>query len=65
MSGQVYIVEGYFGSDEWIESVWSTEAAADLEMQRLWLDRKSDKLAPDDYKQGLCKFDITTHEVRT
>jgi hypothetical protein len=60
----VHVVTGWFGAEEWIESIWLDEPKAQAEASRLWIERRSDKLAADDYRQGVCKFGVEPHPVR-
>lgn len=57
----VWIVEGWFGDQEWIEGIYATEELADAERARLWQSRSSDK-GPD-YAKGLHKFSAEEYDV--
>ena len=59
---KVYVVTGYFGSDEWIESIWLNEEKATEEMLVLWAERKS-PVGPS-YAQGVMKFGVDEYDVR-
>lgn len=62
---KVYIIEGWFGSDEWVESVWADRDEAIAEEQRLWVSRTSEHSGkPADHAKGLHKFAAVEHEVR-
>ncbi len=61
---RVYIIEGWFGDNEWIEAVYASELKANERVNELWVDRRSTKLPKEwEYFQGLCKFDVVEHEV--
>jgi hypothetical protein len=61
----VWIIEGWFGDIEWIESVWANEADAEAEVNRLMKARRSVMLLDDHFAQGLCKFTAVEHAVQT
>ena len=52
----VYVVEGWFGDQEWIEEIHATKAGAEGRVDVLWETRRSAK-APE-YAQGVCKFAV-------
>lgn len=60
---KVYVIQGWFGQDEWIEGIYADQQKAEFKMRQLWAERRSEVLAPDYYIQGLCKFDVVEHEV--
>lgn len=64
---KVWIVVGWFGSDEWIESVHATEESASVAASVLWAHRHSDK-EPEYLKGygpvGLCKFGYEEYELQ-
>lgn len=60
---KVWIVGGWFGDNEWIESVWATEEGATMEIARLYEDRSSEN-GPE-YARGLHKFGAEEYEVRS
>lgn len=57
---KVYAVVGWFGDNEWVESVWATEDAAAAEVARIKDDRA---VVTSDYSY-LHKFAIEEWEVR-
>ena len=59
----VWIIEGWFGDQEWIEAVYATEESANRRVEELWKTRRSELYAPDHYLQGVCKFAAVAHEV--
>lgn len=60
----VYIIEGWFGADEWIEAVYTNEAEAEAHCTRLWRTRRSENPNVPDDIQGLCKFAVVPHQTR-
>lgn len=64
---KVWIVTGWFGSDEWIESVHATENSASAACAELWTTRHSEH-EPDyikEYKpRGLSKFGYDEYELQ-
>lgn len=59
---KVYIVEGWFGSDEWIERIFANENEALNYCEELWLTRRS-RVNDRHHAAGLHKFDVVEHEV--
>lgn len=57
----VWIVGGWFGSEEWIEEIRSSKESALARVEELWKERRSEK-GPD-YAQGVCKFEAFEMEV--
>lgn len=60
---KVYMVEGWFGSDEWNEKCFATLEAAEVYCAKLWETRVSPRLSEDHYCQGVCKFAVEEYEV--
>jgi hypothetical protein len=60
---EVWIVEGWFGDQEWIEAVCATEEKAEEIAAERWKTRTSEKLHPQSYLQGHAKFAAVRHEV--
>lgn len=65
----VYVIEGWFGSDEWIESIWLDETEAAAEVGRLSQTRRSERFPNTAYnypdkESGLCKFGYDEFEVK-
>lgn len=56
---EVWLIEGWFGSDEWIEGVYATEAEAEARIDSL--DRTSERF-PDKWPK-LCKFAAERYQV--
>lgn len=61
--GPVYIIEGWFGDQEWIEAVYATEAAANRRCEKLWETRTSAHEQASPHSRGLHKFAVVMHEV--
>lgn len=59
---EVWIVLGWFGGNEWIESVWATKEAAEAESARLWETRTGEN-GPE-YCAGFHKFGAELFEVK-
>lgn len=58
----VYMVEGYFGSDEWTEKCFANEDdATKYCYDILWKDRKS--IRYPGRNDGYCKFFVEEYEV--
>jgi hypothetical protein len=60
----VYVIEGWFGDQEWIEAVYATKEAADAKTAELWKTRESEHPGkPVEHARGLHKFAVVTHKV--
>lgn len=51
---KVWIVQGWFGSDEWIESVHATQESAERAVALLWETRDSEQTPQ--MAKGVAKF---------
>lgn len=60
---KVYVIDGWFGDVNWIESIYADETKAEDRVDALWVERRSKVLPEDHYCQGLCKFGTSEHEV--
>lgn len=60
---KVYIIEGWFGDQEWIEAIYADQTKAEDRCNQLWADRRSSILPSDHWIQDLCKFAVVEHEV--
>lgn len=61
---KVYILQGWFGDVEWVEGVYTSKKRAKAECARLWETRRTGYWPEDDYRQGVCKFDVWTEETK-
>lgn len=61
---KIHVLEGYFGDAEWIEGLYTNKRKAIIASAELWKHRRSEVLAADDYRQGLCKFLVYTLETK-
>ncbi len=60
---KVYMVEGWFGDQEWNERCFDDVKNAQTYCDHLRVDRTSARWANDYYLQGLCKFTVEEYEV--
>lgn len=61
---RVYMVVGWFGSDEWNEKCFANKEEADAYCAKLWETRESPlESKPSEYAKGLHKFDVIEYEV--
>ena len=58
---RVFMVEGWFGREEWLESIWLTDEEAQAEVNRLW-ETRSSPLGPE-YSKRLHKFAAEQYPV--
>lgn len=58
---KVYMVEGYFGADEWTEKCFADEAMAQYYCEKLWENRTSERYP--DRNPGYGKFFVEEYEV--
>lgn len=58
---KIYIVEGWFGSDEWTEKCFADEVAAEDYVAKLILTRTSERYP--DRNTNFCKFAVEEYEV--
>lgn len=60
----VYVVEGWFGDDEWTERIFENQVDADAYCAELWINREArdgQRHICSDYQ--LCKFAVLEREV--
>lgn len=60
---KVYMVEGYFGSDEWTEKCFANQDDAQNYCNELWAERQSKRYPERTGGYALAKFFVEEYEV--
>lgn len=63
MPDKVYVIEGWFGDQEWIEAIYLDKSKAEARSKVLWETRTSSHWPDDHWIQGHCKFQVVEHNL--